>query len=134
MKYLLGVSDLAFAILFAAAAFVGGLAIPDAVRRFDAEPEDLMLTILLTALAGMISAVSVLAATTIIRGKGVWDLSQRSLALWCGGGAVLLLALALFAFWSGDPSSLEMRYLWLPAIVLGMSAFVLRRRSADPMG
>jgi hypothetical protein len=127
MKRAIGIADVVFAVLFLVLAGFAALGIPGALERFGEEREDFILAVTLGTLAAAIGALSLLGGLALIRGRSVGPMSLRVLSSGCIAGAVVLVAISLLAFWSGDPSSLEIRHLWLPAVVLGVSALLLRR-------
>jgi len=127
MRRAVGIADVAFAVLFLVLAGFAASGIPEALGRFGEEREDLILALTLGTLAAAIGALSFVGGLALIRGRAVGPMSLRVLSSGCIVGAMVLVAISLLAFWSGDPSSLEIRHLWLPALVLGASASLLRR-------
>jgi hypothetical protein len=132
MRRAVGIADVVLSVLFLVLAGLAALGVPGALERFGEEREDLILALTLGTLAAAVGAISLLGGLALIRGRAVGPTSLRMLSSGCIAGAVVLVAISLLAFWSGDPSSLEIRHLWLPALVLGASASLLRRLDSDP--
>ena len=134
MTRAIGIADVVFAVLFLVLAAFAALGVPGALERFGQEREDFILVLILGTLAAAIGGLSLLGGLALIRGRAVGPMSLRVLSSGCTAGAVVLVAISILAFWSGDPSSLEIRHLWLPAVVLGVSAALLRRLDSSSRG
>jgi hypothetical protein len=128
MKRFLGYFDLLFGAVFGILALVALSGVPSAFSRISEEPEDFYGLLFLAAASLAVAAASVLVGCMLLRHKSLWKISFSSAALVSIVVSIVLVLASLIGFWPNDPSSIEFRFLLLPAVLLGASFFLLRRK------
>ena len=69
----------------------------------------------------------VVCAVTLFRGTTVFSLSGGRLFLLNFLGLLILISISLIGFWSDYPSDRELAYLLIPACILFLNLFALRK-------
>jgi len=129
MRRVIGYLNLCLGVLALAAAALAMVSVPAALARFSAEPEDLYSSAILLMLAAVVGFTATNTGQILIRG-----VAARQRTVWSAGlslmTAALLAVASVAGFTDEHPSSYELRYLLLPAAVLGFSAYLLRDPNA----
>lgn len=103
---------------------------PAAWQNLAAEPEDFYGLLFLSLLCAGIGTAAILVGWVLVRGGIVWKISPTIASGLCAMGVALLLVVSIMGFWPNDPGSGELRLLLVPAVPLGISCLLLRRKGA----
>jgi len=128
VRYVVGCVDILLGAGFLLGAGLAAQGLPNALERYAAEPEDLILLVVLAVLGLAVGGISIVGGFALLRSQIIGGLSEAAVAWGLAGSSLLLAAISALGFWSGDASSVELRLLALPSVLLVASAALVRRR------
>lgn len=134
MKNFLGYANLVVGSLFFIVGAFAATGLPKAAGRYSVEPEDLVLLLALMGISVVVGAASLLGGLALLRVRAVARVSHSIVAGATLVAGLLLAAVSALGFWSGDPSSIELRILAVPAMLLGASAVMVTRTPPQSPG
>lgn len=117
---LIGISLLAGAVESLAA-------MPAALQRVGREPEDFYGLLFLAAVAALFSAATLAVGWILVRRRPLARFSPEAAAGVSIAIAAVFIAVAGVGYLSNKSSAVELRFLPIPALVLLVSAYLLRR-------
>jgi hypothetical protein len=113
------------ALLGGSAALIG---LPGAVNQINREPEDTMSLILLALLAFIVASAAALNSRLLLAQRHRGAPAEARFAIGLNVVASVLLGLAaVLGFVDGQASSVDLKYLGIPALFLALGTFVLVR-------
>ncbi len=118
--------DLVLGLMLLGLAGLALTGMPGALERYAQEPEDLWILSTLLPLLAFVGVVTLLAGVVLLRGRAFVWISTGRVAAAALGGALLLLLVSILGFAAGEPSSTELRLLFIPALALGWSYSLLK--------
>jgi hypothetical protein len=103
--------------------------LPDSLRHYGSEPEDVWLLLAIIVSLVSFGALTILSGIVLLRQRRFGVVSRAALAAAALVGAMVLLSAALVGFIVSEPSSQWFRFLLLPSIALGLSYVLLTKTS-----